>query len=496
MTRSDQPFERPFSSNRPGSPVSPEPDTGASGNTGDASMAPPMFLDPELHPSVWRERDPSPAAEPTSPEVHAPEESSGPDQPVDHRRRRRAGWISVVAGVVALALAAVPTLLQQPFDATPPVVLSMPTLPTLSWTAAAGEPCAQHFTDDHMILSDSERVWSLDLRDGTERWSVTPSALFKSVVCLPGANVVAVTENTATDDPFNITLLDGSTGRALAVLPGSDIKQVLPLGEEIGLLSTENVLSMVARDRLDVPLWTRDFSIELEDHAEIWPQPIGKDVVQLYLDSSGIEVRSIVVSLGDGRNPEWFSAEDEPQSFYTEINGVVLKLVFDDDGIDVTALDQTGQVLWEAPSSYPILSGEQLYVFQLNDTNASERLVEVDPGSGVEVRGTSYKVDFWDAVPYGDGRLAIVGLDGVTLLDERMTPRATMGSGDMVSLVAGAGQVFIADNETNITAFSTDDYTLQWTLELDGRQSILQMGQHLVVLDTADDTIRGLSSSP
>lgn len=71
-----------------------------------------------------------------------------------------------------LVLATVPPLLRQPFDATPPRVLGMPTLPIRSWTVAGGEPCSQHFTNDHM----------------------------------------AVTDTVSRDDPFNITLLDGSAG--------------------------------------------------------------------------------------------------------------------------------------------------------------------------------------------------------------------------------------------------------------------------------------------
>jgi len=125
-------------------------------------------------------------------------------------------------------------------------------------------------------------VWSLDLRTGETTWSVMLPALVAEFTCLPGSNVVAVTENAPRDEPFAITLLDGATGATLDLLRSTETVQVIPLGKNMGLVGPDNVLTMVTRQNINSSRWTRTLTGLEAESDSIYAHPLSDDTVQLF----------------------------------------------------------------------------------------------------------------------------------------------------------------------------------------------------------------------
>ncbi len=512
MSSPDRPFQRPIppwgdAENDPESPT----------DASIATHAKPTILDPDFHQSVWKPWNaPQPAVENDDEQGGGSDVTPQENSPRISRHRRRTGWTALVAGLVVLTVAlALPLLEGWAFDAASPLVVNMPELPSLSWSAKGGEPCAENFTKDHMILSDThtQRVWSLDLRSGKERWSVSPSVPFQSVVCLSGANAVAVTDNVPSGEVYTTTVFDGSTGNTLAVLPSSATVQVLPLGRHIGLMSPENTLSMVTRNRLDTAVWTHEFS-SVPPPSTVFSMPVDDSTVQLVRWGTGgadseANFDTTVLSLRDGTSPAWFTDPGAAQSYYIVVDDIVISMDWRSFP-EVTALDASGRELWtrgdaildDGEYQYPLVSGDHLYFQIRSDRDESVQLLEVDPLTGDPVSDSAYEKESGNVWPTTGDYLAVSGPEDVTLLDEDLQPLASVAGGEVSLLSEGTDQLFLGidvdsremTEEIQVKALSAQDFMVLWTLNLEPRQSIQQMGRHLIVRDRLKNTLHGLSS--
>ncbi len=514
MSSPDRPFQLPLPRSKDAQ-NDPESPTDAPITT----HAKPTILDPDFHQSVWKPWNAlQPAVENDDEHVGDADATPGWNSPRMSHRRRRSGWTAVAAGVVVLTVAlALPLLAGQAFDATAPLVVNMPELPSLSWSSKGGEPCAESFTEDHMILSDThtQHVWSLDLRSGQETWSVSPSVPFKSVVCLSGANAVAVTDNVPVGEVYTTTVFDGSTGKTLAVLPSSTTVQVLPLGRHVGLMSPDNTLSMVTRHKMDNAVWTHEFS-SVPSPSTIFSKPVDDSTVQLIRWGTGgadseANFATTVLSLRDGISPAWFMDPGAAQSSYTMVDDVVIWVDWR-SLLHATALDASGRELWTRGSAnpddgefqYPLVSGDHLYFQIMNDRDESVRLLEVDPLTGVPVNDNAYEGEAHSVWPTTGDYLAVSGPENVTFLDEELQPLATVDGGEVTLLSEGTDQLFLGidvdsremTEEIRVKALSPQDFTVLWTLNLEPRQYIQKMGRHLIVRDRLKNTLHGLSSEP
>lgn len=476
----------------------------------------PTFLDPAFHQSVWK-----PWGEPpvlmNAAGAHASADAATENATSMRHRARHIGWVSIVGGVMVLALALVPGLMTpRGYDATPPPVPDMPSVPVVSWTAVGTAACPGGFTKDHMIMSDDRRVFSIDLRSGQEAWSVAPTVPISDVVCLPGANVVAVKDDPAHSGPPNTTLLDGSDGGVLAVLPSTMAMQVVPLGGNIGVMSPEGTLSMVTREEPLVAIWGLEFP-SVAQPSTLYSTPIDADTVQLVRWSTGgrdseANFATFVASVKDGSVPSWFTNPGAAQSRYSIIDGIAISMDWRSRPIS-TAVDADGNQLWErggVPTigdggfEYPIVSNGRLFFNAGSVADGTSRVFEVDPRTGSEIADVTYSGEFDSVLPLPGGGIAVAGSRDVTVLDEQFQPRATIDGDQVSALAAGRNQLFfrtaledsITTEKVRLTAVSLDDYSTAWTLDLEPGQGIHQMGRHLVVLDAGNGTIHGLSNRP
>lgn len=161
MTGSDRPFRRPPSDTDSES-FDEESFSGNLGVAGDPSQ--PLILDPELHESVWKPWHQA-GMDPVNDDAADASDVGSPPMALQNARRQRGGWMmagTLVVGVIAAFV--FPSVLQQPFSAAQTLVMDIPDRPSLSWTAESGQRCLGNIDTDHMILSNTYRVWSLDLR--------------------------------------------------------------------------------------------------------------------------------------------------------------------------------------------------------------------------------------------------------------------------------------------------------------------------------------------
>lgn len=480
------------------------------------SPSEPTILDPAFHQSVWK-----PWAQREVPESVVDDEGNqdtGESHAVSTPGRRRVvGWASLVAGTVVLAVAIVGNLTTpRPYDATPPLVNNMASAPTVAWTAEGSEACPGGFTKDHMILTDSSRVFSVDLRTGEEAWSVTPTPPIADVVCLPGANVVAMKDDPSQLGPPDSTLLEGTNGQVLAVLPSTTAMQVMPLGRNIGVMSPEGILSMVTREEPLVAVWSHTFP-KVAQPSTLYTTPIDEDTVQFVRWSTGgrdseANFATSVLSLGDGSVPEWFTDPGAAQSRYSIIDDVVVSMDWRSRPVSV-ALDAEGNQVWsrggvatidDGGFEYPTVSDGRLFFNAASIANETSRVFEVDADTGIEVVDLTHSGEFDSVLAIPGGGIAAVSSRGTTLLDEHLQPR-TLIDGDQVSVIgASREQLFfltvldasISAETMRLTAISRDDYSIVWTLDLQRNQYVQQMGRHLVVVDRDRGTLSGLTEAP
>ncbi len=497
MTHSDQPFRRsPHGADdgEPGAPVPP------STPAGDNIRSAPIILDPEFHQSVWK---------PWQSSMERPQgsgEGSGTTGTSHSGRQRPMHWVLAGVAVALIMVVVLPALMSRSSVAAPqPLIQDMPTRPTMSWKADGGQQCQESIDAHHLIMYDTHRVWSLDLRTGRPTWSVMLPTAIDDITCLPGANLIAVSENAPSDVAFAITLLDGATGETVDVLPSTATMQVIPLGTNIGLLGPDNVLTMVTKDQLDSPRWTRELPGLAVGRDPVYAHPISDGIVQLFYDGADTESEydTTVVSVQDGSLPAWSTTSSGEFSSWEFIDDVVVRLDVDDDPYTTTAVDQAGNELWTSDYTYPSTHDDRLLLSVLDEDEGSSRMFEVDTHTGLPMNDDVYEGELHVVQQTRDGSIVALGVDDVIFLDEHLKPRATIDAEQFRFLLEGTQQLFLGDvtdttdlgQKWRVTAISPADFSVVWTLDLEENQDIAQMGEHLIVTDHGANTVHGLWSS-
>lgn len=497
MTHSDQPFRRPphgADDGKSGAPVVP------STPVGDNLPVGPIILDPDFHQSVWKPWRSS------SDDAQESGKESGTTGTPHSTRQRPLRWL-LAAGVVALIMVVVlPALMSRSSVAAPqPLIEDMPSLPTLSWKADGGQQCQESIDAHHLIMYNTHRVWSLDLRTGRPTWSVMLPTAVDDITCLPGANLIAVTESAPSDVAFAITLLDGTTGETMDVLSSTATMQVIALGPNIGLLGPDNVLTMVKKDHLDSPRWTRGLPRLVGGRQQVYALPISDDIVQLFYEDAHTDsgYDTTVVSVHDGSLPAWFTTPSAEFSSWEWIDGVVIRRDTGDDPYTVTAMDHAGNALWTSANTFPSTHDDRLLLSVVDENEGLSRVFEVDPHTGSPMNDDVYEGKFYVVQQTRDGSVAAMGVDDVTFLDEHLQPRATIAADQFRFLLEGTQQLFLGGvtdttdlgEKWRVTAVSQADFSVVWTLDLEENQYVAQMGEHLIVTDHGANTVHGLWSS-
>jgi len=197
MTDSDLPFLRPALEAVSGDTTRVESEL-----AGAREAQEPIILDPELHQSVWKPWQQEPGG--------SPQDDGGDESSTVGHMQGEGVRTTFIVGALGFALAlVVAVVVRVPLD-TPtwwsqPLVMDMPTKPDFAWTSEGGRPCPNPPNEDQAVLTDTRRVWSLDLNSGQTRWSVDLEGRGR-ITCLPGVDLVAVTMidercSTALEDP-------------------------------------------------------------------------------------------------------------------------------------------------------------------------------------------------------------------------------------------------------------------------------------------------------
>lgn len=511
VTGDDQAFKRPSPADGP-QPADTSVQDGAQADPEPAADS--RVLDPDFHQGVWKPWQADPV-EHSSPEEHVPSPDA-PSEPASRSKASRPLWIAV--GAVALLLVGaltLPTVLQpnSPEPNRNPIINDLVRSPVVSWSADYGDVCLP-LDPNHVVLSDTDRVWSLDLRTGETLWTSGIKARYSSVDCLPGANMVAVTETTATGSVISITLLDGFTGDRVSGFSGQEAVEVVPLGENVGLVAPDHTLSMFAVDDLASPLWTRDLPGPEGRLQELWVEYIDDITVRLlYSITNTIEdaspQQSVTLSVLTGEVPAW--ANDDPSVFNRQRLGDVILLsgssmdTFADDsgtGEFVTATDLEGRELWRQKAS-PTVAGSRLFLATQSGTSQPwSRLQEVDSRTGVPVGDDSFEGEFRYVFTTAAGRPVLFQGDDLSILDDDLQPLPPVAAENFLFLFQGSEQMYLGRNIdasgeaklVNMTAIDTSTSKIVWEFELGWGQNVEQLGQHLVLVDADGETIHGLES--
>ncbi len=445
MTEPDQPYKRPR-------PDAEHVADGEPGFEGSRSSSPPggddpVTLDPEFHQSVWKPWQ--------HPDGASPVDSDQPWIPPSPARRGRGHtvivWVAIGAILALLVALVIPQLMQTPTWRLIPLVEDLPNEPEIAWSVDAGEPCPVGMGNDHAVMYTTKRVWSLDLRNGRTRWSVDLPGDSETVNCLPGANMVAVSdidrfENTV----IRISLLDGSTGRKIDELPGETTAQVIPLGATVGLIDRSNMLRAVKPGKLDEPLWSQRLPGEAEDLTEIHVQDVDDTTVQLWYSSEG-ESFMPVLSLRDGQAPPWAQASWTDAQYYYRLSDVVLWYRFSEEPT-VSVVDLDGRELWSAGNGNLTVSGSRLYATSASSTGSdslNQDLREVDPRSGEPLNDHVFTGPFHLAVAAPQDSVAVFQSDSMMILDKDLQPQHAVPSidypinymGQCITTAALAGRI-------------------------------------------------------
>lgn len=497
----DRPFIRP---GRAASNAATQPPVETLSTTGT-----PLFLDPELHSSVLRLHEPTGVSSEDAANVPSPPSTLS-------RSRRRTGLAAGLVVLVAAVTLTVSQLSNPPTSAQEEVsVQHMPTRPSVAWSAPAGYACGSGGDEHHMILSDMDRVWSLDLRTGRTLWSEKIPSFPSEVTCLPGAGLVAIKNVENLGKVRNIIFLNPMDGAVVDTVPGSSAVDVIPLGDNVGLLGPDNALSMVRPDALDSFVWTHPLprfpelpGVEQRPHR-IMAFPLDDDTVEVLSwqeEALGDPYEQFVtiLSLADGTVPPWGEGATDSSMFDVTPGGVVLRRGAYEHPEELTALDQKGRRLWSMSYGEPTIVGGRLFVTTRGDDAEEARLEQVDPRTGKTVGHTVFTGDVGGVVPVGPTHLAILGEDSIALLDADLGALGTadMAKGEMWFFIPGTDQVFLGVNSDSddasgairVTALSAGDLSVMWTFDLEPRQQLEQMGSHLVITDDTG-TLQGIWSS-
>ncbi len=386
-----------------------------------------------------------------------------------------------------------------------PLVEDLPSEPQIAWSVDAGEPCAVGMGNDHAVMYTPKRVWSLDLRNGRTRWSVDLPGDSETVNCLPGANMVAVSdvdrfENTV----VRISLLDGSTGRKVDELPGESTAHVIPLGSTIGLIDKSNMLRAVKPGKLGDPLWSQRLPGGAEELSEVHVQQLDDTTVQLWYSTDGDEWFMPVLSLKDGQAPPWSKGAWTDAQFYHLLADVAIVYRMD-EGLSVSVLDLEGRELWSADTADLVVSGSRLYATSASSTGSDsmdQGLREVDPRSGKPLNENVFTGTFHYAVAAPQDRVAVFNSDSMMILDKDLQSQdavpyidnPTTYMGQKFFYTGGDMHQDSSNSRAQLMAIDPVGSRVIWEFALEPLQHISQLGRHLVVVDDHGRTIHGLRS--
>ena len=468
----------------------------------------PVILDPDFHQPVWspwereakrptgRDADVDVTGDPVVAPAAGPPSSSS----TVGGRVPRAVVVSAVAAVLVLAAAlTIPRMLHTPTWLHRPLVQDMVAQPEVAWSVDAGEPCSAELDEDHAIMSTPRRVWSLDLRTGRTEWSVDLPGDTETVNCLPGADLVAVTDIDRFEDSVtHISLLDGSTGAKVSELPGESTVQVIPLGPNIGLIDGSNMLRAVTPGELDEPLWSIRLPGTGDDLGEVTVTHVDDTTVQLWY-SLGQEALTPLLSLVDGQAPPWTQMSLTHEQYYERLGDVVLWHRGLRQASAFAVLDLDGRELWSREDEEPVISGSRLYTVSVSESGLQE-LREVDPGTGAPVDDDAYTGYFDYAFPAPRGGVAVFNNGSLMILDDHLQVQGTPLTVDHGETHVGqkllytGGHMYQDDNtrRTRLTAIDPSGSRPLWDFFLEPGQHVKQLGRHLVVLDNGGRTIHGL----
>lgn len=418
-------------------------------------------------------------------------------------------WPLIAAMTVASVIAVVVPQLddESTFSSLPPAVEDFQSQPQIAWEAQGGEVCGA--TDDNtVVLSTPDRVWAMDLLSGETTWSVDLSAAFTRVSCLDGAHLVAVSEVSAYATVLGIQLFQASSGGEVARLSGQSTVQVIPLGNNLGLLGTDHVLEMVKPDELDVPLWSRRLPGPAGRLDTISVRRIDSQSVQLDysvfrdLDDSS-SLMSAVLSVDDGRTPVW--ADDTPAEIhsYESVGDIIVR---NDGGgyvETVVAFDRQGRELWRTDDARAMIVGTRVFLASQRDWDSWSQLREVAPLSGIPINPDTFTGKLKRFLPTVDGRAMVLTADELHVFDELFRPTASVPSTGFRFLFQGTDHFYLGRDVSSdvehddiiMTAFAAGSSSPSWTLELESGQTVQQVGTHLVVLDGKRGEMFGLQKS-
>ena len=209
-----------------------------------------------------------------------------------------------------------------------------------------------------------------------------------------------------------------------------------------------------------------------------------------------------VLSLENGSVPPWFVARSGPQPRYIGVAEAVLMYGATEDRDDLTAFDSSGTKLWTRTLDHLAIGGNRLFLYNSCTHGDDCRLTEVEPLSGAVVGKREFTGQFFGITATKAGQLVTIGAEKVTFLDENLERVTSIDSDDPSLLAEGDEQFFVAvDTDPNamaekvsLTAVSTEDLSIAWTLDLEARHFVEQMGRHLVVRERTDNTIHGLGT--
>ncbi|RMB60015.1 hypothetical protein [Tessaracoccus antarcticus] len=500
MTDPDQPFRRPQNDPAHGDAVEGPAAAAASVPATDAN---PIILDPDFHQSVWK-----PWEEP----VHAAPGAGHPDAAPVTPITRPVVWAPLLLGLVIVALVVafvVPGTRSQPSPwRLEPLVADMETGPEIAWTSAGGIECASPPQEgDHTILTDAQRVWSIDLTNGRTRWSLDLGRYGK-VACLSELDLVAVTLlDTATQTVQRTVLLSAVTGQQVHEFPGSSVVQVIALGPNLGLVDAGGMLTAVRPDQLDKPLWSRQLpGSPIEDNV-IGVRNIDGESVQLHYwveegSVGGSKGFAVSLTLSDGTPPEWAQTSTEHTVFF-RIGDVLL--TFDaDEGGDPSILDLRGRHLWEPGRDELGASGSRLYLSTRGSAPEGRmtHLREVDPRTGKPLNGDTYDGAFDYVVDGAAGHVAVMGGNSLIILDDHLAEQPTVQFDNFLASYAGERFLYAESNiaqpgesqQTRLSAVDPGGARILWTFDLEPVQHLERLGSHLLVVD-GDGTLHGLQST-
>ncbi len=495
MTDPDHPFRRPRPAvDRTGGDETP-PTTPPSALGDD-----PVILDPDFHQTVWTPWEQKEATGPPNTVGYA--DPTSPSLPPKFGvARTTIMWAFVGATLALVAALAIPPLLQTPTWRPSPLVQDLATEPGIAWSVDAGENCPAGPDEDHAIMWTTKRVWSLDLRTGRSAWSVDLPGDTETVTCLPGANRVAVTDIDRFEETvIRISLLDGSTGRRVAELPGDSTVQVIPLGPNIGLVDRSNILRAVAPGKLDEPLWSQRLPGKEGTPSPIHAEQMDDTTVQLWY-SLGEEALMPVLSLVDGQAPPWSQLSLTDEQYYERLGDVVLWHRNFGQTSSIAVLDLNGRELWSLEDRDPVISGSHLYTTSMAESERRE-LREIDPRTGAPLNDHSYTGPFDYAFAAPQGGVAVFQAGSLMILDDQLQEQGTPLDVDYGETYEGqtllytGGHMFQDSNDrrTRLTAIDPAGSRILWDLSLEPGQHVQQLGRHLVVIDNGGRTIHGLRS--